>query len=584
MVSYDEAARTGEFAPRKCGVVVRYGNNRQYYFFGLDGPRLVLVKVDHESAFRVPDETVLAEQPFRCGVGKEIEFDVRCKGSKIIGAARVVSEESRVGPLGTAASKAAPAGTESAELSAEDDSFPAGKIALLADVPASFVRVMVTMEEDDVKRVKHLQDVLNDEEVALRRRNPQAVIWKKIETPGFGVGRNLRFGDLSGNGTPDILIPQVRVHGPKDQYSEVGCVTAVDVDGNIIWQSGTPDHDAWVLSNDVAVQVHDIDGDGRNEVVLCRDFRLQILDGATGEVKRSVSTPKSSPRNDKFERILGDSLFFADFSGNGVPREIVLKDRYWNFWVYDSRLELLWDGSCTTGHYPYACDIDGDGRDALFMGYSCYDWDGTLLWSLDDRLNEHSDGVAVLDMEVDGCSPVVFFAASDEGALFLTTEGEVLRHYRIGHVQNPAYGTFLPDSKDRSLVTINFWGNQGIIHFFNERGEICYSFEPLNFGSMCYPVNWKGDGQEYFIHSTNPAWGGMYDGLGRRAFSFPDDGHPDMCYAVVDLYGDSREEVVTWDQHRIWIYTQSDNPKDGVVPKRKNPLYNTSNYQLTISE
>jgi rhamnogalacturonan endolyase len=101
---------------------------------------------------------------------------------------------------------------------------------------------------------------------------------------------------------------------------------------------------------------------------------------------------------------------------------------------------------------------------------------------------------------------------------------------------------------------------------------------------MCLPVNWRGDVQEYFVLNTNPGDGGMYDGNGQRVVVFPDDGHPDMCNAVVDLTGDARDEIVTWDQNEIWVYTQEDNNRQGRInrPKR-NPLYNYSNYQFSLS-
>ena len=119
----------------------------------------------------------------------------------------------------------------------------------------------------------------------LQAANPKAKLWKKFRTDGFGVGRNLRFGDLDGDGQTDILICQVRHHGPKDANSEVGCLTAVTLDGRKLWQVGEPD--AWndELTNDVGVQIHDLDGDGRNEVVYCKDMELVVADGKTGKTK-----------------------------------------------------------------------------------------------------------------------------------------------------------------------------------------------------------------------------------------------------------------------------------------------------------
>jgi hypothetical protein len=101
---------------------------------------------------------------------------------------------------------------------------------------------------------------------------------------------------------------------------------------------------------------------------------------------------------------------------------------------------------------------------------------------------------------------------------------------------------------------------------------------------MCLPINWTGQPGEYFVHSPNIKWGGMFDGWGRPVVMFPDDGHPDMCNAVLDLTGDCRDEVIVWDQHEIWVYTQDDNPLSGrLYQPRRNPLYNYSNYQASIS-
>jgi hypothetical protein len=65
---------------------------------------------------------------------------------------------------------------------------------------------------------------------------------------------------------------------------------------------------------------------------------------------------------------------------------------------------------------------------------------------------------------------------------------------------------------------------------------------------------------------------------------FPPDGHPDLAAAVLDLTGDSRDEIVVWDASELWVYTQADNPGAGRLYKPvRNPLYNTSNYQATVS-
>jgi len=101
---------------------------------------------------------------------------------------------------------------------------------------------------------------------------------------------------------------------------------------------------------------------------------------------------------------------------------------------------------------------------------------------------------------------------------------------------------------------------------------------------MMLPINWTGKSEEYFVLSASVMEGGLFDGWGRKVVSFPADGHPEMCNAVLDITGDCRDEIVVWDPQEIWVYTQEDNPKSGkLYQPLRNPLYNYSNYQATVS-
>ena len=76
----------------------------------------------------------------------------------------------------------------------------------------------------------------------------------------------------------------------------------------------------------------------------------------------------------------------------------------------------------------------------------------------------------------------------------------------------------------------------------------------------------------------------MIDGQLRRAVLFPEDGHPDLCAAVRQVTGDPRDEIVLWDQERVWIYTQDAPPPAGrVYAPIRNPHYNDSNYRAHVS-
>ena len=539
------------------GAVFRYRTNRWYYFFGVQPGGVVLTRVHDE------ERKVLAEKKCPWQSGQEYTATVTVEGRRL---------RAEIPGL--------------AVLEAEDDALPAGRVGLLADGPTRFLQVTVTASAAEKERIDAAVAARQHELDALRAGNPRPVVWKKIKTDGFGVGRNLRFGDLDGDGVKDVLIGQLIHHGPGDAFSELSCLTAMTFDGKVLWQIGKPDPANDHLTNDVGFQIHDIDRDGKNEVIYCMNQEIVIVDGATGKVKLKAPTPASKPPATKFPRILGDSLFFCDLRGRGHAQDIIIKDRYWHFWVLTDRLEPQWEAECKTGHYPYAFDLDGDGRDELAMGYALYDAKGKSLWNLEKQIIDHADGVAIVNFgETEGSKPRLFYAASNGGAVFVDpVAGTILKRHKIGHVQNPAIADFRTDLPGLEIVSINFWGNQGILHFFDSKGDIYHECEPNPFGSMCLPVNWTGRPPEYFVHNPNVRWGGLFDAWGRPVVMFPDDGHPDMCNAVLDITGDCRDEIVVWNPKELWVYTQADNPKPGKLYKpKRNPMYNYSNYQATVS-
>lgn len=555
-----------EFRPennqRSSGIAFRYRNDRCFYFFGVRNSRVYISMFNHSDSFNSLTEKILAEKPFVHNLDEYLRAEVTVEGDLIT--ARI---------------------NDTLTLSVSDNTYGRGRVGLVSNSPASYSSVEVMTSKREKKIIEERKAFYEKEAALLQGNNPGMVVWKKISTSGFGVGRNLRFGYLNDDKQIDVLIGQVVHHGPRDSHSELSCLTAMTFNGDILWQTGKPDPEKNHLTNDVGFQIADLDNDGVNEVIYCMNSEIIVAEASSGKTLYKAPAPKSRIKDDTVERILGDCLFLFDPEGKGYDSDILIKDRYNNFWVMDSKLRPLWDGSCKTGHYPYADDTDNDGKDELAIGYSLYDDNGKLLWCLDDKVQDHADGVAIVDFDTDRSTPqVIMYTASNDGYLRVDLNGTILQHYNIGHVQNPAVANFRSDLPGLETVSINFWGNQGIIHLYDSDGIIYHDFEPYQFGSMCLPLNWKGEGEEYFVLNPNINEGGVFDGWGRKVLQFPDDGHPDMCNAVLDITGDCRDEIVVWDPQEIWIYTQSDNPRSGNLYRPvRNPLYNYSNYQATVS-
>ena len=114
-----------------------------------------------------------------------------------------------------------------------------GKAGVSADTPARFqdfrVRISPETHARTVKAIKKRQDDL----ARLQADNPKPKLWKKFATPGFGAGRNVRFGDFDGDGKFDVLIGQNVPKVAGDSAVEISCLTAVTLDGKVLWQMGS---------------------------------------------------------------------------------------------------------------------------------------------------------------------------------------------------------------------------------------------------------------------------------------------------------------------------------------------------------
>jgi rhamnogalacturonan endolyase len=548
------------------GVVFRYHTNRYYSLFALTQGRLarLAVRLPLEKNLRIGEWRELGTREFPYDCQKYYALRVENDGPRI----RALIDGNLV-------------------LEASEGELVKGKVGVTANVPARFQEFQVTASTPVTGQIRERVRGREGELSKRRAENPQPKLWSKFTTPKYGTGRSVRFGDLDGDGRVDLLLAQnsPRVHG--DGFDQISCLTAVTLEGRVLWQSGRPDPRNGLLTNDLPFQIHDIDGDGRNEVVLIKDFKLQIWEGGSGKLEHWVWMPKmpasSSPRPYEFEN--GDAVAFLNLSGDKRRHEILVKDRYRNFWIFNRHLELLWQGQGQTGHFPYPFDVDGDGRDEVLIGYSLWDHSGQQRWSHDEELKDHADAVVMGNFSGDPqAEPRAYASGSDEGHLVFDRRGQILKQVRVGHAQSMSVGKFLPRTPGLQLMISNFWKNPGIVTLFDHDGNILAQDEPIHSASPLMPVNWRGDGQEFALLSGNIAEGGMIDGDLLRVVLFPHDGHPDLCAYALDVVGDERDEVILWDQERVWIYTQ-DRPFTGkqIYSPLRSPHYNESNYRTQVS-
>ncbi len=410
------------------------------------------------------------------------------------------------------------------------------------------------------------------------KKYPEAVLFRRIVLGDY-AGRHLRVGDLDGDGKAEFVIAQSMNIG-RDEHA-ITCLTAIDLDGRILWQVGEPDPENFKATSDVPLQVYDIDGDGKSEVIYCRNFKILVADGATGEVEAEAPTPSSrtgfgfgSPPS--FPRTVGDSITICNLSGGARPQDLVLKDRYDNLWAYDKDLRQLWSYTGKTAHFVVPYDVDGDGRDEIFSGDAMIDHDGKLLWVID--LFDHCDGAVIGEID-DKPGPDIFLANQDGGFYLLDAlTGDIKREWHLGHAQGVTLAKFRRDVEGLQIVAQTYWG--GAYWFMFDRNGVLIAAD-FNRVYGWVPVNWTGDGEELMATPE-----GLYDGKRRLVVKFPDPPEDDVNVKlwVYNICGDQRDEVIRYGAKYIDIFTQA-KPFTGeriYAPKRS--LYNQTFYTSFKSE
>ncbi|MFC6018566.1 discoidin domain-containing protein [Plantactinospora solaniradicis] len=395
-----------------------------------------------------------------------------------------------------------------------------------------------------------------------------------FDTSAAGGGARPLLGDVTGDGRLDVVMMQPH-YTADDRYEGalVAALTAYDLDGTRLWQAGTVDPRGRNNGSDIPAQVHDVDGDGDNEVVAIMhpggdttvEGRFMIFDGRTGQLVRDFALP---------DRLAHDAIIFANLSGGNTAREIVLKDRYDTAWALDNQGAVLWTHPGNTGHYPWPYDFTGDGRQEIMVGYDMLSPDGELLWR--HQGDGHADTMWMAD--ITGNEELELMLGGDAAVAHDGRTGaEIWRNGDIVETQNIMTGDYLPERPgleslglDRIDRSANGYDGLFLLdvngqHVWREARETrgCW-------GSIPEPIhNWTGDYSD-LIMVWNRGCGEpttIMNGAGDVISTLDSTArlwHADFC-------GDDREEVVEYIQGRS-LTIKSNGPCDLAAKLTGHPL------------
>jgi hypothetical protein len=373
--------------------------------------------------------------------------------------------------------------------------------------------------------------------------------------PDYG-GQWVVAGDVDGDGAAEIVSSE---NFNKDDVHYTTTAVAQDLDGSVLWRWGNPDVGRKKWHHDVACQIHDWDGDGKNEVVLCTKGALVELEGATGREIRRIPIQEEAT----------DCLVFCNLSGGNRPTDVLVKDRYHRIWAYNRRGDLLWavedPGGFRTAHQPRPIDIDGDGRDEIMAGYALLNHDGSVRWVFKSKKADQSRGhLDCARIVRRGTSPEAFrIAITLCGAnciALIDGNGEALWEIAGSHFESVDIGHIIPDQPGPQIcVDIDHQPlGKSPIWVLGEQGQYLGRLVTDYSRHHCL-LDWTGDGIDEILVGHN---GGLYDHQGRRIATFhtpsagADAGQPgyEQSLLIGDMTGDGVRDVLIVTPYAVYIY------------------------------
>jgi outer membrane protein assembly factor BamB len=402
--------------------------------------------------------------------------------------------------------------------------------------------------------------------------------WKVVCLDVEYGGQWIVAGDVDGDGQVEIVSSE---NVNKDDVHYTSTAVAQELDGTVLWKWGKPDIGRKIWHHDVACQIHDWDGDGLNEVVLCTKGFLVELDGKTGRQRRRIRIDDDAT----------DCLVFCNLSGGLQPSDVLVKDRYHRIWAYDKAGNLLWavkdPGGYRTAHQPRPIDIDGDGRDEIMAGYALLNADGSVRWVYKsktvDQKRGHLDCVRIFQR---GEKPedfrLVLTCCGANNVAMIDGNGSVIWEVAGHHFESIDVGRLFPGVSGQQIVLdIDHQplGNSPI-WTLDEKGELLGRIVTDYSRHHCL-LDWTGDGVDEILVAHN---GGIYDHRGRRIgiLAVPDGSQVgqrkgERSMLIADMTGDGIRDVMMVTTEKVYIYMNRKGKK-GSEPAKLGTEFNLTLY------